>query len=346
MGSDGNMRKTENTEKAENTGKQENAEKTGTGGRAGNGTGRAEKYMRRLCAGSALGLSVCLLTGCRLAREEMQAQCPEEDRLVGLFLTEQYLDRGTPELTVSPGGEISFAGNREGIAGTLIFDEGGPKDIVFDGIEGYGVYDISVWNEEQGSYTSYAIADDIFSDGYWAVNVNDTSETNAAEVTVYVEPGGPDTFYFNPVYQTAGGDVYLLPGTGLSCAGDVYGASSTHTVSQEWKISENGQETVRSSSFDVCIIHVKQTVSYRLLFMDGDSNVADIMTGEELAELWDAGQWEITVPAGTAYLVLEQEEEGGDVQRTLCNRGETSMEFLQSAGGGYLVKQQMSMIWE
>lgn len=341
-----NMEKAENMEKTENMGKQEYAGKTGNGGHAGNRTGRAGKDMRRLCAAPALALSVCLLPGCRLAREEVQAQRPEEDRLVGLFLTEQHLDRGTPELTVSPGGEVSFVENREEIAGTLTFDEGGPKDIVFDGMEGYGIYDLGVWNEEQGGYTWYAIADDIFSDGYWSTDVSDTSETNAVEVTVYVEPDGPGTFYFNPVYQTAGGDVYMLPGTGLSCVGDVYGASSTHTVSQEWKVSKDGQERVMRSSFDICITYVKQTASYRLLFMDRDSNVTDMMTGEELAEIWNAGQWELTVPAETAYLVLEQEKEGGDVQRTLCNRGEESLEFLRSAGGGYLMKQQMGVIWE
>ena len=297
------------------------------------------KCMCRLCTVLALVIAACPLTGCRLALEEVKAQHPEEDRLVGIFLTEQYLEGGTPELTVNPGGEISFAENRERIEGTLVFDENGPKDIVFDGIEGYGIYDIAVWNEEQGSYTSYAVVDDIFSDG--SLKVGDGS---SLEATVYVGPDGPCALYFNPVYQTAESDVYMQPGSGLSWAEGAGIVSST--LSQERRVSENGQETVQSSSFAVCITYVKQIASYRLLFMDRNSSAADVMTGEELVKMWDAGQWQLRVPAEIAYLVLEQEEENGDIRRTLCNRGEESLEYLRSVGGGYIVKQQMNIIWE
>lgn len=301
----------------------------------------------RLYTALTLALSACLLTGCRLAKEEAQAQNSAEDRLVGMLVTEEYVDSGAPELTMISGGEISFAENRERIEGTLIFDEHGPKDIVFDGIEGYGIYNIKMWEENLGSYTSYAISDDIFSDGCWAIDISELSETNTAEVTVYVGPDGPRALYFNPVYQTAQGDVYMQPGTGLSWGEGVEGvSSSTHTVSQERKVSENGEETVESSSFAVCITYEEQIVSCRLLFMDRDSNVADVMTGDELVKMWDEEQWELAVPAETAYLVLEQEKGNGDTRRVFCNRGEESLEFLQNAGGGYLVKQQMNILWE
>lgn len=294
----------------------------------------------------ALTISACLLTGCRLAKEEVQAQNSTEDRLVGIFVTEEYVDRGTPELTMNSRGEISFVENREGIDGALVFDEHGPKDIVFDGIEGYGIYDIKVWEEDIGSYTSYAVSDDIFSDGSWAMDIREMTEINTAEVTVYVEPDGPRALYFNPVYQTAQGDVYMQPGTGLSWAESVEGVSSTHTMSQEWKTSENGQEITWESSFIIHVVCADGTVSYNLLFMGEDNGVADVMTGDELAKMWGAGQWELAVPAETAYLVLEQEKGNGDTRRVFCNRGEETLEFLQNAGGGYLVKQQMNILWK
>lgn len=311
-------------------------------------SGGAEGYsaIKRLCTVLVLAFSVCLLTGCRLAREEAQVQDSAEDRLVGVFVTEEYIHRGTPELTVNSEGEISFVENREGIDGTLIFDEYGPKDIVFDGIEGYGIYDIEVWNEEQGIYTSYAIADDVFSDGYWAMTGNDTSEANEVEVTIYVDQDGPTGLYFNPVYQTARGDVYMQPGTGLSWAEGVERSSSTYSMSQEWKATENGQEKAWKSSFIIHNVCADGTVSYSLLFMGEDNMVTKVMTGDELAKMWEAGQWELAVPTETAYLILEQENGSGDTRRTLCNRGEASLEFLQNADGGYMVKRQMNILWK
>lgn len=295
---------------------------------------------RRLCLALALALSVCLLTGCRLALDEAKMQGSENDRLVGVFVTEQYLDSGMPEVTVNSRGEISVAENREGIDGTLIFDEYRLRDIAFDGTEGYGIYDIRVWEEELEIYTSYAITDDIFSDGFWKMGDEDS-----AEVTIYVGQDGPDKFFFNPVYQTAQGDVYMQPGTGLFCTEKAEGSSSTHTLSWERKTAGNGQETVESSSFTIRIVYVGLIPSYKLLFMDGDSNVADVMTGDELAKMWEAEQWELKVPAGTAYLILEQEKGNGDIARVICSKGEESLEFLRSVGGGYLVKQQMYITW-
>lgn len=304
------------------------------------------KRRKRLCTVLIQALSVCLLTGCRLALEEAQVQDSAEDRLVGVFVTEEYLNVGTPELTVNSGGEISFAENREGIEGTLIFDEHGPKDIVFDGIEGYGIYDIEIWNEEQEIYTSYAIADDVFSDGYWAATGNDTSEDNTVEATIYVDQNGPAGLFYNPVYQTAQGDVYMQPGTGLSWAGGVSGSSSAYTMSQEWKASENGQETAWKSSFIIHNVCSDETVSYNLLFMGEDNRVTEVMTGDELVKMWEAGQRELAVPAETAYLILEQENGSGDTRRSICNKGEATLEFLQSADGGYMVKRQMNILWE
>lgn len=70
------------------------------------------------------------------------------------------------------------------------------------------------------------------------------------------------------------------------------------------------------------------------------------MTGEELLKTVENGQWELRIPDETAYLILEQENERGEITRIFCDRGEESLEFLQSLGGGILAKQQMSLCWE
>ncbi|MCM1192087.1 MAG: hypothetical protein NC123_12515 [Butyrivibrio sp.] len=317
--------------------------------------------LKRFCSVLVPVLAAGLLTGCRLAREEAETQDPAEDRLVGVFVTEEHLDTGMSEVTIGPDGEVSLVENKEGIAGRIVSDENGWQTIVFDraghteadgteaedtGIKGFGIYNIRVWEEGQEHYTYYGIADDLFSDVYWAVNSSDLTESNKVEATVYVEPEGPEGLYFNPVYQTSQGDIYLQPGNGLFGSASSEGMSGTHTMSWKRNIAQDGQEAVEESSYAISITCAARPTAYRLLFMGEDSSVTGVMTGDELAEMWEQGQWELSVPRGTAYLVLEQERDGGDALRTLCNRGEASMEFLRSAGGGYLVKQQIQIIWK
>lgn len=302
----------------------------------------------------ASALLTCFLGGCRLAQEEAEAQNSEGDSLVGVFVTEEHLDVGMHEVAINSGGEVSLVEKKAEIAGRIVLDENGWQEIVFDGtedpegieIKGFGIYDIKVWEEGQEHYTLYGIADNIFSDVYWATKSGDNLESNTVEATIYVEPGGPQGLYFNPVYQTSQGDIYMQPGSGLFSSERSEGMSGTHTISWKSSIAQAGQEVVEESSFAISITCAVPPTAYRLLFMGEDSRISKIMTGDELAEMWESGQWELKVPAGTAYLLLEQEKEDGDIGRVFCNKGEESLEFLQSAGGGYLVKRQMNIIWE
>lgn len=310
---------------------------------AGNLRGwRKARVVRRLWAAAFSGILTCLLAGCSLALEETGVQGEEADRLAGIFVTERYVDGGAAELSVDWKGEVSVKENPQKIMGTLVMDEHGPADVVFEGIEGYGIYEIRMDGEFPEAVCSYGIVDDIFSDVSWEMGDVNLS----IEAAIYVEPGKNGAFYFNPVYQTPQGQVYLLPGTGLTCGEMTEGGASSHTLSAVRKVTENGQETAEGSSVKVNILCAERPESYSLLFMDDDNRVAAVMTGEELSGLWDAGQWEVTVPAGTAYLILEQEKRSGDVTRLLAGRGEERLEFLWGAGGGYLAKGQMTLRWE
>lgn len=316
---------------------------------------------KRLCVVLTWAIAVSLLTGCRLAREEAETQRREEDRLVGVFVTEEHLDTGGPEVTINSRGELSFVENKEGIPGRIVPDENGWQKIIFESLEnvgsgdsesesteikGFGIYDIRVWEEGQEHYTLHGIMDGIFSDVYWATNGGDNFNSNTVEATIYVEPGGPEGFYFNPVYQTARGDIYMQPGNGLFSSERSEGMSETHTMSWKGSIVLNGQETAEESSFAINITCAVRPTAYRLLLMGEDSQIIKFVSGDELAEMWDNEQWELSVPAETAYLILEQEKDGGETGRVFCNKGEKSLEFLRSAGGGYLEKRLMSIIWE
>lgn len=318
----------------ERSGKGENIIKTADmRGRRGS---RIKQYIALITV-----LSVCALSGCSLALEEARTQNPQEDRLVGVFVTKQHPDNGVPELVMRPDGEIVIKENREGIPGRLIFDETSLQDVVFEGMEGYGIYSIQVREEALGGNCLYGISDDAFSDIYW-----ETGDKDLIETTIYVSREGPRCFYFNPVYQTEQGDVYLQPGNGLSYAEETEGASFTHTLSWDRKITGKDQESVTGSSFTVHITFAELPAAYRLLFFKEDNSIDKVMTGKELLRMEENGQWELKVPEETAYLMLEAESEQGEVTRTLCNRGEKSLEFLKSLGGGILMKQSIGLGWE
>lgn len=317
--------------------------------RSGKGEGIIKTADRRVRRGNRIkqcivlitALSAAVLSGCSLAQEEAGAQNPQEDRLVGVFVTTQHPDNGVPEMVMRPDGKIVIKENREGIPGRLIFEETSLQDVVFEGMDGYGIYSIQVQDENLGGNCFYGISDDVFSDIYW-----ETGDKDLIETTIYVSREGPDCFYFNPVYQTEQGDIYLQPGNGVAYAEKTEGASFTHTLSWDRKVTGKDQESVTGSSFTVHITFAELPAAYRLLFFQEDNSADKVLTGKELLSMEESGQWELKIPEETAYLILEQESGQGEITRTLCNRGDGSLEFLKSLGGGILVKQQIGLLWE
>lgn len=300
-----------------------------------------KKNSVKRCFALIAALSACVFSGCSLALKEAETRNSQEDRLVGVLVTKEHLSNGTPEITMNPAGEIVIKENREGIPGKLIFDEAGLQDIVFEGIEGYGIYSIEVYEEALAGNCYYGIGDDAFSDTYWQ-----TGEKDSIETTIYVSREGPNCFYFNPVYQTGQGEVYLQPGSGLAFGGNTEGSSVTHSLSWDRKIREGDRETVSGSSFTVHVTYAELPAAYRLLLFKEDNSVEQVMTGEELLKTIENGQWELSIPDETAYLILEQENQRGEITRIFRDRGEESLEFLQSFEDGILVKRQLGLCWE
>lgn len=288
----------------------------------------------------ALCLSICLLTGCSLAREEVPAR--EEDRLAGFLITEQHLHSGTPELKMGPDGKVAFVEEDVKIPGIVLYDQSGrPDGVAFEGIEGYALCDLKVWEEESGIYAGYIMGDEIFSDVHWV-----SGDTDSAEATVYVEQGRSGCYYFNPIYQTTAGEVYLLPGTGLASGTGMSGETMSHSMSWERTFRKGEEEKKEGSSYTLHITYADLPGAQELLFYREDGSILGSMGNEELTELWAAELWELKVPPEAAWLVLEQEESGGETGRTFCNRGEGRLEFLESGENGYLVKRSVNLQWE
>ncbi|MCM1025523.1 MAG: hypothetical protein NC432_03770 [Roseburia sp.] len=282
-------------------------------------------------------LGAALLGGCSLAREELETG---EDRLAGVFLTREYLETGTAELTVNWKGEVSLEEEPGRIPGEIRWEEGHPS-VTFPGVEGYGIYEVRLRNEGSGEEAGYNFTDEIF--GYSEIVAGD--ELSSMETTVYVEPGGQGSFYLNRVYQTAGGEIYLRTGPGLTSELTA-GASMSSAISEERTETRDGKKTGEKTEFTIKIVCTEADRPVNILFLDEENNVLRRMSGEQLEQIFSAQEPKLRIPGDTAYLIVERPGTEDGVKREICARGEEYISFLQPWGEGYLRTEYMTLEWE
>ena len=286
-----------------------------------------------------------LLGGCSLAREELQAE--GEDKLVGVFLTNAHVDTGTAELEVNWKGEVSFREEPGRVPGELLWVEGpeyndrAPK-ILFEGVDGYGIYSIEVPDENSEYGTGFSFQDGIFTELHMAV----TDEGESMEATIYVEKDGPTDFYMNPVYQSPQGEIYMEQGSAVSCESWSEGLSMSQTISTECTQNRNGEETNERVSFTVHVTCKEKEETVSLLCMSSENTVINTISAEELLGMHSEEKTEVKIPAKTAYLIVQRQNESGEIVRTVCNRGEEFLSLMRSMGDGYLMPGGLTLVWD
>ncbi len=277
------------------------------------------------------------LGGCSLARGELQSE--EMDKLVGVFLTEEYVNTGEMEIEMNRKGEITLFREEE-IPGKLVLGEVGGPDIIFEGIQGFGIYSVDIWDESEQMFVGYTFADERFANQ----QVTESNEKMKLEATVYVEDTGIYCGYFNPVYQTPEGEIYMKPGSSIS-AEMVHGMSMSQTLTEENRINKNGEEIIEGIEICVHITYQESGIPTRIVCYDDKGDVADIFSKEEILSLLEKEQYELILPAEAAYLIAESQTGEGETIRALYNHGEESLYFLRSMGNGYLKGAGFTLIW-
>ena len=193
--------------------------------------------MKKLAITLILVLAL-MLPGCSLLRED--GEPADADRLVGVYITENYIDSFDFEAYVqdnasslSGSGEIS----REDAAKYTrrIYAE------VVDGKTSFpieGIAFIAARYEKDGeSYTGSDYGDKL-ADVHLSINVSDDMETTVLTGKLFADSGaGHMSAYCNPVYQQADGRVYLVPGEGVSANM----GSMTHSLSESCESAKKGE---------------------------------------------------------------------------------------------------------
>lgn len=272
--------------------------------------------MRRFKYFLLAALLLCL-SGCQLAQPEAQTQA---DMLVGVMLTPEPLDLFDWEGYVGDrfgqaDGEVSAADAADyaqRLYATRV-DEGRWQ---FEGVEGFAFFAASYESE---SGTVSAVQNDGLADGSYAVHERDEGSDCDIAATLYVRPEVRFAWYFNPVYQTESGEVYLTAGQGMSFAGDNSpGMSASQTFSGTRSYTgPDGQRTDSTS----CAITVEIRAlpeQLRIFWMDAENRILR-------QESWTPDALPDSIDPGDAAWLLVEEQSGGTVTRTLCQPGDGNL---------------------
>lgn len=300
------------------------------------------------------------LTGCQLAQPDSPAQ--ERDRLIGVWVTTEYLDLFDMESYLQDhagqlfnGGEISetdmqpYAGRLYAVRTdkTLYGDSGTEtvQEYVFEGMEGIPCFFALVPATETEESYHTMISDEALSGGQAALNETDTGFDIDLEATIYVasrpeqDVGQPAVWYFNPVYQTPDGQVYAKPGN--SVQGSLLGGETwTHTLEEEGAVTWGGTAETYRTSVKISVAAMDPPDTIVLLQMDEASQVLDRASypPEALPE-------KLTLNAEAAYLIAETHS-GDRVTRELLDQEDSSLRTFRCREDGICVENTTELSWE
>lgn len=287
-----------------------------------------------------------------------------KDRLIGVFITTEYLDLFDSERYVKDnadkvlsGGEIgsSDSSRYQGRLYAKLVDEpytdpetgetATTKKFVFDGIEGIS-YFAARYTDESGTQYLGAGDDDAISDAHTGLHYTDAGDGIDMKGTIYVSASkGSDVFYCNPVYQTASGEVYLVSGQGVSYGGELSaGMSGSQALKEEQTVTIDGKSETVSSSIEVSICFMDTPIGTSILQFDRDGSL--VAREDHAAGALPA---EITASPDTEYIIAEtrmSSEDGKEtVTRELFRQDDESLYAFSCREDGICIKQYCSIAW-
>lgn len=180
-----------------------------------------------------------MLPGCSLLRED--GEPADADRLVGVYITENYIDSFDFEAYVQDNASSLSGGSGE------ISREDAAKYTrriyaeITDGKTSFpieGIAFIAARYEKDGESYNGSDYGDKLADVHLSINVSDDMETTVLTGKLFADSGaGHMSAYCNPVYQQADGRVYLVPGEGMSANM----GSMTHSLSESCESAKKGE---------------------------------------------------------------------------------------------------------
>lgn len=306
--------------------------------------------MKRLFGITALicGLSI-LLCGCTLAREDMGSTPAQgSDKLIGVYITNEYIDTFDFEAYINDNhagitnGSMVSQSDTAAYMGRLYAQKQENGDYVFPDTDGISFY-CSQFEDEIGIYVGNYM-DAGICDADISLDSADGSNGIKLSGTIYAIAGRSSyVFYLNPVYQASTGEIYLIPGSGLSTSGDTAeGTVMTQTFSNECTLTA-ADGTSSAYSADIKIEYSIKALPLSYTFIEMDDSSHEIARHEYTpAEL----PHEFKASSRAAYIIAEMHTASGVERALYCPQDNTNVTIkaLAELGEfGLLYEKQISV---
>ncbi|MDD7388331.1 MAG: hypothetical protein PUG60_01480 [Lachnospiraceae bacterium] len=322
------------------------------------------RHIARKAAAAVFALCIpgtaCLLTSCSLAAED--GNLPDGgDRLVGIFLTTEYVDAvdwDSVDFSALMKGK-TISGSQEKIYGVFDKEQG---EYVFEGLEGYSLGIMRLKEEEGEEYlasaasgyltdvnlnmgdtentcsgvlyydrtqigSEYVIYEDESCkdmDNGQDIAVNNAIQEDGSEVWEICENGKELTLYGNAVYETREETIYMVPGSGVRIS-DAEGDWSV-TLSDTVTEVDNGKKTETKNTFQVTYRGAYPVQSVKFTWHDKDGNVLkeESFSADEIPSSIQWGK-------NTAYILAAMERTDKTMEYELISEDDESFELHPAA---------------
>ena len=285
-----------------------------------------------------------LLSGCQLAKPEVEGQ-PEKDILVGVMLTEEYLDLFDWESFLQNNfnqlddGMIS---EQESVkySDRIWAEADGKGGYVFPNVEGilFVSYLVSPDGSKENAYWSGEAQNGICEVSFGHHSGDNSQELNLSGTVYFSNTHPHPCLYFNPVYQTADGKLYLVAGQGTSFDGAL-ASTATTTLKEEVTRTENGEESTHKTLVTVTMEGVYPAHSLVVLQMDAENHVLKAITLNP-----DETIPELNIDASCAYILLEEHTSDG-IRRSLYEKDSNALYFFRELENKLSTKARINLVW-
>lgn len=279
------------------------------------------------------------------------------DRLIGILVTTEYLDLFDNEAYIEENIHEFMSGSAPDTSeyqGRLYAqladrtdydDDGAPihsKEYVFPDSDGVFCYAAKIDDGTGEPYTT--TGGDGVSDVKLNINCTENGKDLKYEGVVSVNANAQTVLCFNPVYQTAEGEVYAVSGDSFEYTGgdegDVYGI----TLDEKYTVTENGSEITDSFTISVQTRYTYPAQTVSIIQMDADSA---ILSRNEYAlnELPEA----LEPDSSTEYIIVESHSADRQrrtvVDRKIYRPADFEIEVYADRGDGICIPRSVALRW-
>ena len=303
------------------------------------------------CLVLVLLLNLC---GCQLAKPEA-GDSSKSDRLVGVFITTEYLDLFDAEEAfeeylknnagnISDGETITFDTDNQHnrVYATFIEepyqDEDGEyhfsNNYEFSGLEGISLATYQIQNGEESYFASSV------GDGICDVHMKSGGEEQGISGTIWMKKNSGDVIYYmNPIYQTTDGKVYVVSGSGLHISSDVGGRAS-QKIEEKATITESGETYSYTFAVEVAVDFAEpaETVTIIQMSQKDEEISREIFQVDNLPK-------QFVPSADTAYIIAISESDDG-INRQINQPGEDKIEVFTQLNEQICIKEYIYVNWE